>query len=332
MSKRNFKAIDFSINAWFPGIGERFAGIGHTEIGVCNGSEPWWNLPYSKNRREECIKGWTPEFMLERMDEAGVEMGGLIACWAAEGLGGKDCRVEADEVYSVVNRYPNRFYGVLGVSPLPGRTSKHYPRSYIRHAVQELGFKAVHMYPHWFGIKINDQRMYPIYETCSQLHIPFLFQCGMGTPMSNSRICGLPEWIDDVARDFPDLTIVAIHGPGAWEAQLTDMLRKDPNVYWGLDANPPSLWAKRGIPDLLTSTNPFFSGPAYDKFRQNMQDKIFWGTDFPVQDWVVSLNEFDALGLPETISRKVLRENAIRLFKLEVKSEQVAAGGTSSTV
>ncbi len=313
---RTFQAIDFSINAWFPGIGERFAGIGIPELGVCNSSGSWSLLPYSHDRREECIAGWTPEFMIERMDEAGVEKGGLLACWAAEGLGGADCRVEADEVYSAINKHPRRFFGMVGVSPHPGRTSKYYPRSYIRYAVQQLGFKGVHMYPHWFGVKINDKAMYPIYETCAALDVPFCFQLGTGTWMSYSRICELPVWIDDVARDFPELRIVGIHGAGAWERFYLELMAKDLNLYWGLDASPPSTWSPRGLPELLQLENPR-AREAFKAMKQNYHDKIFWGTDFPVQDWKTSLDEFDALGLPEDIARKVLRDNCARIFKLE---------------
>jgi len=313
--KRTYKVIDFSINAWFPGIGARFAKIGHPELGVCNSSAPWYYLPYSKNRKEELIRGWTPEFFLEHMDVASVEMGGLIACWAAEGVGGNDCRVEADEVHAVVNKHPDRFFGLVGVSSLPQKGDKYYAPDYIKYAITQLGFKAVHMYPHWFGIKINDQRMYPIYETCSKLDVPFLFQIGTGTWMSNSRICALPEWIDDIARDFPTMKIVGIHGGGSWEQNFIDMLRKDHNIYWGLDASPPKTWAQRGVLDVLKEDR----GPGYHKYHQNFQDKIFWGTDFPVQDWLLSLEEFDKLDLPEGIKRKVLRNNAIRLFKLSAK-------------
>ncbi len=311
-SKRTFKAIDFSVNAWFPGIGERFAGIGHPGLGVCNRSDVGWNLPGSTDRRAECLRGWTPEYMIERMDVGGVEKSGLLACWAAYGFGGTDCRVEADEVYAAVNKYPDRFFGLVGVSPLPGRWSKYYPRTYIKYAVQQLGFKAVHMYPHWFGVKINDRKMYPIYETAAELDVPFLFQIGTGTGMSNSRICSLPEWIDDVAREFPTLKIIGIHPGGSWQANFISMFQKDPNVYWGLDAGSPSAWPRWGIPDLLKVDR----GPGYQEQHQNPVDKIFWGTDFPVQDWAWSLEAFDKLGLPEEIARKVIRDNAIRLFKL----------------
>ncbi len=312
-SKRNFKAIDFSINAWFPGgIGARFSGIGIPEMGVCNTSQAWWGLPYSKNRKEETIKGWSPEFILERFDVAGVEKGALLACWAREGLGGKDCRVEADEVHAVVNKYPTRFFGIVGVSTLPQKGDKYYPPDYIRYAVTQLGFKGVHCYPHWFGIKVNDKRMYPIYETCSELDVPFLFQIGTGTGMSRSRICALPEWVDDVARDFPTLKITGIHPGGSYTPHWLDMLRKDENIYWGLDAGQPKMWPQWGIPEVLKENR----GPGYEKYHQNLQDKIMWGTDFPVQDWALSLEQFDQLMLPEDIARKVLRDNAIRHFKL----------------
>ncbi len=300
-ANRNFKAIDFSINAWFPGVGERFA-----EIGVIR----WLGI------YEETMKGWTPEYMIDRFDQAGVEKGGLLACWAAEGLGGKDCRVEADEVHAVINKYPDRFFGLVGVSPLPGKWSKYYPRTYIKYAVQQLGFKGVHMYPHWFGIKINDRRMYSIYETVTELDIPFVFQAGAGTHQSNSRICGKPQWIDDIVRDFPTIKIVGIHGGGHWTPEMITMANKDPNTYMGMDVPPPSGWKSSGVLDYILQ-EPFGSirsEKARDSFTGS--DKVFWGTDFPVQDWVESLRQFDELGLPEDIARKVARDNVIKLFKL----------------
>ena len=311
-NRRNFQAIDWSINAWLPGgIGARFAGIGHRDMGVCNNSAPW-GLPYSRNRREELIRGYEPEFIIERFDMAGVEKGGLLACWAAEGVGGKDARVEADEVYEVVNKHPTRFFGIVGASPVPGKSSKYYGPDYIRYAITQLGFKAVHMYPHWFGVNINDQRMYPILETCADLDVPFLFQLGFGTGMANSRISVTPERIDDIVRDFPTLKICGIH-LGSWPDTFKAMVGRDLNVYWGLDAFAPSRWAERGFVDYLMTGR----GPGHREQLQNYQDKVFWGTDFPVQDWVVSLQEFDELGLPEEVARKVLRDNVVRLFKLE---------------
>jgi predicted TIM-barrel fold metal-dependent hydrolase len=313
-SKRNFKVIDWSINAWFPGVGERFADIGYRDLGVCNRTDVGWPFPGSTNRREECIRGWTPEYMLERMDMAGVEKGGLISSWAAVGVGGKDCRVEADEVHAVVNKYPDRFFGIVGVSPLPGSWSQYYPRTYIKRAVKDFGFKAVHMYPHWFGVKINDKKMYPIYETALELDVPVLFQVGEGTFMSGARIVALPEWIDDMARDFPSLKLIGIHPGGSWRDDFVSMLRKERNVYWGLDSGgaAPRLWPEFGVVDLFKQDR----GPGYRAQHQNPVDKIMWGSDFPSQEWVHSLNQFDALGLPEEVARKVARDNAIRIFKL----------------
>ena len=316
--KRDFEAIDWSMNAWLPGgIGARFAGIGIPELGICNRSTPWTiggkPLPYSTNRREEMIKGYSPEFLIERMDLGRVEKGGLIACWAAEGVGGKDCRVEADEVYAVVNKHPDRFFGLVGVSPLPDKGSKHYGPKYIEHAITQLGFKAVHSYPQWFGIRVDDERMFPIYETCAKLGVPFLYQLGTGSGMSGSRVCALPEWNDNIVRHFPEMTIVGIHPASLMQDMWIMMLAKDPNVYWGLDAMHASRWAQPKITNLLKNKRD----PGYAKAKQDFQDKIMWATDFPVQDPAVALEEFEEMvDIPYDIAKKVLRDNAIRIFKL----------------
>jgi predicted TIM-barrel fold metal-dependent hydrolase len=49
------------------------------------------------------------------------------------------------------------------------------------------------------------------------------------------------------------------------------------------------------------------------------QDKVLFGTDFPVLDFERTRNEIEALHLPELAKRKFLRDNAIRVYKLPIK-------------
>jgi predicted TIM-barrel fold metal-dependent hydrolase len=54
-------------------------------------------------------------------------------------------------------------------------------------------------------------------------------------------------------------------------------------------------------------------------------DKILWATDFPLQEPENSLKEIDALGLSPEIRRKLVRDNAIKMFKLGVGDVAVQA-------
>ncbi|MEM2591098.1 MAG: amidohydrolase family protein [Thermofilaceae archaeon] len=49
------------------------------------------------------------------------------------------------------------------------------------------------------------------------------------------------------------------------------------------------------------------------------QDKVLFGTDFPVVDFVRARREIEELDLREGPKQKLLRENAVCVFGLEAK-------------
>jgi predicted TIM-barrel fold metal-dependent hydrolase len=56
------------------------------------------------------------------------------------------------------------------------------------------------------------------------------------------------------------------------------------------------------------------------------QDKVIFGTDYPVIELERARAEFEALALREEAKRKVLRDNAIRLYGLDLPPAAAAAG------
>ncbi|MCB1733170.1 MAG: amidohydrolase family protein, partial [Halieaceae bacterium] len=47
------------------------------------------------------------------------------------------------------------------------------------------------------------------------------------------------------------------------------------------------------------------------------QDKVLFGTDFPVLRFERTVQEIDALGLKPEVRRKFMRDNALRVYGLE---------------
>ena len=75
---------------------------------------------------------------------------------------------------------------------------------------------------------------------------------------------------------------------------------KHPNVNNGSDAYAPKHWPK-----------------SFVHFNNTWgQDKVLFGTDFPVLDFERVRTEIEALGLRPESKRKFLRENAQRVFQL----------------
>ena len=76
---------------------------------------------------------------------------------------------------------------------------------------------------------------------------------------------------------------------------------KFPNVYAETSARAPKFW-----PD------------SFKKYCNSWgQDKVLWGTDYPLLPFKRCVDEVEELGLKPEAKKKVLRDNAIRFFKLD---------------
>lgn len=238
--------------------------------------------------------------MLRRMDSAGIEKSFLIAAKCGP-VGPAACyRLPPELVARAVTTHPDRFLGMIGVDPTEGMAGVRE----LEYAISELGFIGAHSYPHWFEIAPNHARYYPFYAKCVELGVPMQLQVGQSMiydPTYPRRSVGRPLTLDDVACDFPELKLIGIHVGIPWTEEMIAMAWKHKNVYIASDAHSPKYW-----PDSFKHY-----------IRSYGQDKVMFGTDFPVLDFERTRNEIEELGLPEAAKRKFLRDNAISVYGLD---------------
>ena len=235
------------------------------------------------------------EAMISEMDEAGVEKVFITQCkmWSYRNKWMyMDTKLE--EVGQYTTRYPERFVGLAGYNPFRIKESLEE----IERAVKTYGFKGVYVHIYGFDIPLHDPKMYPLYAKCVELDIPVSMQVGHvleAMPSEHAR----PIFLDRVASDFPDLKMVGAHTGWPWVEELISVCYKWDNVYFGIDA-----WMPKYLkPEIL-----HFVGSRMG------QDRCLWGTNgLP---WKESLEQVDGMGLREEGKRKLIRENAIRLFRL----------------
>ena len=263
---------------------------------------PKWSAEFLTakiGRGAEIALGVTLEDMIAQMDAAGIERALLIATKTGRlGLPGS-WHLPYEIVAQAVGEHPERFCGLAGLDPTEGMAGVRE----LERAVNELGFVGAHMYPHWFELPPDHARWYPFYAKCVELDVPVQMQVGQSliyTPQQPLRSVGRPVTLDAVACDFPELKVVGIHVGIPWTEEMIAMAWKHPNVYIGADAHSPKYWPPR----LVHYINTYG------------QDKVLFGTDFPVLDFARTRAEVEALGLREEAKRKFLRENALRLYKL----------------
>lgn len=266
-------------------------------------SRPSWSSDFhtGKFKREERVRaGYSKEQMLDLMDEAGIGKALLVAAKIGQlGLDGS-WHLDPQQIADLVQWRPERFRGLMGVDPTEGMAGVRL----LRKAVREWGFVGAHAYPHWFELAPDHAKWYPFYAECCELDVPIQLQVGQSlvyNPRRPLRSVGRPITLDAVACDFPELKLIGIHIGIPWHDEMIAMAWKHANVYIISDAHAPKHWPQSFVRYI-------------DSFGQ---DKVMFGSDFPVLPFDRMRKECEDLGLRPEPRRKFFRDNALRVYRLE---------------
>jgi predicted TIM-barrel fold metal-dependent hydrolase len=265
---------------------------------------PAWGADFHQRtfKRDNSVRqGHSFDEMVAMMDAAGIGMAFLVATKTGQlGIPGS-WHLPYEVVAEAVRAHPTRFRGLAGIDPTEGMKGVRA----LEHAVKEYGFVGAHLYPHWFELAPDHARYYPFYAKCVELDIPVQLQVGQSLvydPARPLRSVGRPITLDAVACDFPELKLVGIHIGIPWHAEMIAMAWKHPNVHIVADAHAPKHWPAEFIRYI-------------DSYGQ---DKVMFGTDFPVLTFERMRAEVEELGFRPGPRRKFLRDNAARLYKLDI--------------
>jgi hypothetical protein len=277
------RAIDIVVNLWTQEVTKNYPPA----------LDQFWRLVKIEGLTHD---GVPLEEEIRQMEAAGIDKGLLVATTGGEVGSAIFFEKPYELITRVVAAHPDRFKGVIGVNP--SRIMTWIQKLEV--AVKEHGFVGAHLYPHWFGQPPDDRSYYPFYAKCAELGVPIQIQVGHSAQWF-LRTVAQPITLDRVAIDFPELTIIGIHIGHPWTEEMISMAWKHPNVYLGTDAHAPKYW-----------------DPSLVKFINTRgQDKVMFGTDWPVVGFERAMRELDELELRETAKRKLLVENAARVYKLE---------------
>ena len=286
--KLSYKAIDAVVNIWTR------EALSH---------RPEWGDEFfvdKMNAENALMAGLSLEEMIEKMEEAGIDKAFLIAARTGR-IGLPGCyHMPYSVVADACAKYPERFYGLAGIDPFEGMNGVRA----FEDAIKNMGFVGAHLYPHWYELAPDHAKYYPFYAKCCELNVPIQMQVGQSMVYSQeyrTKSVGQPIALDAVACDFPELKLVGIHVGIPWHDEMISMAWKHENIFIGCDAHRPKYWPKSFI-HYLNSYG---------------QDKIIFGTDFPVLEFKKTIDDIDALGLKSEVRKKLLRDNVIRVYGLD---------------
>lgn len=211
----------------------------------------------------------------------------------------RDGRTPGNEwVLELCEEYPDLFVPFYAVDPNKGRASV----SALERAV-ECGARGVKIHPYGAELQPNDRRAYPLYEAVEGLGIPIIFHTGPG-PLGTRADISHVRHFDDLCVDFPGLKLILAHFGGDGYTTAHMLAWRYENVYV----------------DVAFLPEPYIAAMPWQLFERTIQDKILFGSDFPLVMPDERLAMLRRLPLAEETVRRITGQNAAALLGLEAES------------
>ncbi len=173
--------------------------------------------------------------------------------------------------------------------------------SELERYVSQQNFRGLKLYPTYQHFYPNDNRLYPLYAKAQELGIPVMLHTGSSIFKGARLKYGDPLYLDDVAVDFPDLTLLMVHGGrGFWYDRAYFLTKLHPNLYLEIAGLPPQ--------KLL----------GYFPELERVADKVIFGSDWPGMPYIKrNIEIIRGLPLKEETKDKILGGNAMRILGLD---------------
>ncbi len=270
------------------------------------GTQPWIDCqgPYVEALAEYWDRHWTAreeDEVIADFTTAGVDAV-LVALDLETTVDTPPCSNEY--VAGMWKRHPDRVIQAWGaVDPFKGEAAI----AEARRAISEFGMLGFHFHPIMGHFAVDDRRLYPLWETINELKVPVMIDVGttgMGAGMPGGMGARIrhahPLALDELAADFPDLTIIAAHPGWPWVDEMTAVALHKGNVYWEMSG-----WAPKYFPAQLKVD-----------MRSRLQDKIMFGSDYPSLPYERIFREWGELGYTDAVMEKIYHGNAERILGL----------------
>ena len=209
----------------------------------------------------------------------------------------------SEEIAAGAARHSDVLIPFGSVDPLTGPAAIEK----AKRLVGDHGVRGFKFHPSVQGFDPSDRTFYPLYGALSEFGLPVIFhtgQTGIGAGTRGGFGIKLgysnPILLDAVAADFPELTIIMAHPSVPWQDEAIAVATHKANVYIDLSGWSPKYFP----PQLVRQANSL------------LQDKVLFGSDFPLITPERWLADFEKLDLKDQVRPKILKDNAVRVLGL----------------
>lgn len=233
-----------------------------------------------------------PQQFIKYLDEIGVEWG--ITC---------DADHNNERTAQIVNAFPDRLKGFIYVDPNQGQQAVRE----LERCVKEYGLHALYLTAFRTGLPADHRKNYPLYSKACELGIPVHIYSSLNLSKAVPYDIGHPRYIDQVARDFPELRIMAGVSGWPWVLEFMCLAIRHENVYLNFETHAPEKMAK--------------PGSGYEQYLYYMdgmlKERICFASNWTTQSMSVGelIAQVEALPISEEAKENILYKNAKRFYE-----------------
>lgn len=318
---QGFEIIDFHVHfptrkPWFPQMGntiqryiekvgeERAAKVREMSRPYGEHWRRMWDFPAAEAADDHPGDRAQARRWAEELDAHGLRAIGFVTGGGNEHLA------------EIVSWYPDKFVGFAHHNPFATDAVEQ-----LTYAVTELGLRGYKLLAPMIEQPLEDESIWPLWETCAELDIPVLIHFGIqgsaGGIAWHENIS--PFKLHNIAKAFPEVTFVIPHFGCGWERETLQLCWACPNVC--IDTSGSNQWV-RWVPGDVTVKYLF------RKYYETIgPHRIIFGSDsswFPrgfalryLQD---QMRDCLDLNLPQKDIQLMFAGNAARLLKINLSA------------
>ena len=244
----------------------------------------------------------SPDDVLPIMAQEGIERAVLVPLKPpAYHLG-----AENDRIAAAVRQYSDRFVGFGRVDPWQGPAALDE----LRRCLDELNLAGLFLHPFEEQFAANDEIVFPLVELLRERQLPLLLAGGYPT-------FSHPSQIGDLARQFPDVTIIVTHGG---QINISGLLLGDAGRM--LHANPNVIMETSGI---------YREDFIEDMVRELGTERVVFGSNSPYMDQPFEVLRIRLAHLSDD-ERDAIGQGNLRRILSDAGRPEVKSGETSGHV
>lgn len=248
---------------------------------------------FLQTMRDAAVKhAVTTDEFVKHLDDVGVEWGITV-----------DGTHDNLKTAELVRAYPDKFKGFIFVDPNQGMAAVRE----LETCVKEYGLHALYLTAFRTKLAADDKKNYPLYAKACELGIPVHIYCSLNFSKAVPYDLGHPRYIDQVARDFPELKIMAGVSGFPWVMEFMGVALRHENVYLNFETWEPEKMNMRG-----SGFEPYLHFAEH-----SLKHKICFASNWtsqgePVEDIIAHV---DALPFSDDAKEHILYKNAKTFYE-----------------